>query len=203
MPMLYVECVWRVMHLECKLLDDHFHTITTTAPSCLPPPPPHAYNVSMEVQCTMYTASSQTSWSFQHTQENRESLGSNFMWQTFHDIMNERQATTVDFKLIHQLQFYHTQLFEVFKALTALSWKLWHHIFRPCRTGALENIASPLSIITTSNPSYLRVMFVTQNWIPGSPSFLCMLKRSGSQGTRVQRTHNVWMMLTCTYTVAG
>ena len=60
----------------------------------------------------------------------------------WHDMMKERRSATVDFKSVCQLQFTkHSSL--------RLS-RFYVH-----RTGALEDIVCPHSIITTHHPSYL------------------------------------------------
>ena len=56
------------------------------------------------------------------------------------------------------------------------------HIFHPCWTGALENIARPHSIITTHHPSYLCIW---GNVCHMGPLFLVYIKRSGSLGMRL------------------
>ena len=90
---------------------------------------------------------------------------SNLTGQTLHKVMKERRSTT-----------------------TLLTWWLWHHVFHPCQTGALENIAHPCLITMTHHPSYFVywLTFVTWNWFPGSSYFLVYIEKIGSLGTRIR-----------------
>ena len=103
----------------------------------------------------------------------------------WHDIMKERQSTTVDFESVHQ---HKTQLFEAFKDPTTLDWRLRHHIFYRRWTGVLENMARLHTIFTICHPSYhiWGLHHSSDIGIPGSPSFshVCW-KRSRSLGTRL------------------
>ena len=68
----------------------------------------------------------------------------------------EREAVNnCQFQIGPPTSIYQTQLFEAFKDPTTNAWRLWHHIFHPHRSGALENITCLHSIITTCHPSYL------------------------------------------------
>ena len=88
---------------------------------------------------------------------------------------------------------YQTQLFEAFRDPITLTWRLWHHIFYPRRTGVLENMACPRTISTICHPSYpsiwAYVMHVTLH--PRFPLFVCTLKRLGSLGTRLGMLHKI------------
>ena len=67
-------------------------------------------------------------------------------WQRGGHVNNHR------FRIGPPTSVYRTLLFEPLKDPTTLAWRLWHHIFHPCRTGALEIMARPRTIFTPRHP---------------------------------------------------
>ena len=66
--------------------------------------------------------------------------------KSWHDVMKEKRSTTVNFESVHQFQFIIHGYLNPSSILLHSLWRLWHHIFHPCQTGAFENMARPRTI---------------------------------------------------------
>ena len=73
--------------------------------------------------------------------------------KSWHDVMKERRQQLSILKWSTNFS-YQKQLFEASKDHDTLTWRLWHHIFHPHRTGVLENMIRPHAIFTICHPSY-------------------------------------------------